>query len=300
MSKKTINVSIALLFHKNQVLVGWREASLHQGGKAEFPGGKVELGETPEQACQREVQEEVGIFLDHVYLFDVITHEYEDLIVKLHIYQAYVDQSLLDHIQSPWTWHDRSALSILNFPKANDAIVKRLLWPKKIAIKNIDHPDTSVDLNQVSYLRTENALDFALQHNQNNQLDQFIINRDVWIGLSKSNQKKVFAVQFKHAQLMQLNSDSFMEEWKGIKRIASCHDHSSVSRAVALGFDAIFLSPVLCTTSHPQQAPLGWTQFELLSKDIHIPVYALGGMKPELLDQAIQHGAYGIAGIRAF
>jgi 8-oxo-dGTP diphosphatase len=122
----------------------------------------------------------------------------------------------------------------------------------------------------------------------------------VWIGLSESNQKNVFAVQFKHDQLMQLNSDSFMKEWKGIKRISSCHDHSSVSRALALGFDAIFLSPVLSTTSHPQQDPLGWWQFELLTKDIHIPVYALGGMKPELLDQAIQHGAYGIAGIRDF
>jgi len=40
---------------------------------------------------------------------------------------------------------------------------------------------------------------------------------------------------------------------------------------------------------------LGWARFETLTRGHPLPVYALGGMKPKLLDEAIQHGAHGIA-----
>jgi ADP-ribose pyrophosphatase len=50
MSKPQIDVAIAILLHQDKVLVGWREAKQHQGNKHEFPGGKVEQGESPEQA----------------------------------------------------------------------------------------------------------------------------------------------------------------------------------------------------------------------------------------------------------
>ena len=54
MSKPLVQVAIAILLHQGKVLVGWRQAEQHQGNKHEFPGGKVEAGETPEQACRRE------------------------------------------------------------------------------------------------------------------------------------------------------------------------------------------------------------------------------------------------------
>jgi len=58
MAKATVDVAIAILLHKSKVLVGWRQANQHQGNKHEFPGGKVEKWETPEQACRREIYEE--------------------------------------------------------------------------------------------------------------------------------------------------------------------------------------------------------------------------------------------------
>ena len=70
MAKATVDVAIAILLHKSKVLVGWRQANQHQGNKHEFPGGKVELGETPEQACRREIFEEVGIGLKDWHVFD--------------------------------------------------------------------------------------------------------------------------------------------------------------------------------------------------------------------------------------
>ena len=61
MAKPSIHVAIALLFHRGKVLVGWRNAEQHQGNKHEFPGGKVEVGETPVQACRREVMKKLEL-----------------------------------------------------------------------------------------------------------------------------------------------------------------------------------------------------------------------------------------------
>ena len=47
MFKPSIDIAIGILLHQNKILVGWREAKQHQGNKHEFPGGKVEEGETP-------------------------------------------------------------------------------------------------------------------------------------------------------------------------------------------------------------------------------------------------------------
>ena len=70
--KSVIDVAIAILLHKSKVLVGWRQANQHQGNKHEFPGGKVEQGETPEQACRREIYEEVGIGLKELAYFSCL------------------------------------------------------------------------------------------------------------------------------------------------------------------------------------------------------------------------------------
>ncbi|EPG8189289.1 NUDIX domain-containing protein, partial [Acinetobacter baumannii] len=52
MPKPIVDVAIAILIHRGKILVGWRGEQQHQGGKHEFPGGKVEQGETPEEACR--------------------------------------------------------------------------------------------------------------------------------------------------------------------------------------------------------------------------------------------------------
>ena len=144
MNKPTVHVAIALLFHQGQVLVGWREAKQHQGNKYEFPGGKVEDNETPVQACRRETFEEVGIDIERWFVFDEIHHEYDDLYVHLHLFHAGVESTQLSQINRPWTWYQRNQLKNLNFPKANDVIIQRLVWPDQMYFIN----DQKLDLNQ--------------------------------------------------------------------------------------------------------------------------------------------------------
>ncbi|OTG81655.1 NUDIX domain-containing protein [Acinetobacter sp. ANC 4648] len=299
MFKPTVHVAIGLLFHQGKVLVGWRNADQHQGNKYEFPGGKVEQGETPEQACRREIFEEVGIGIQKWHIFDVIHHVYDDVEVYLHLFHAHVPIKYLSDIQKPWTWYYREKLLELNFPKANQIIIERLHWKHTIQI--------SADLTQLNqladdrllYWRTESTLismqDF--QHFTDPQLKSLILNVELWMQLDEALQKKIGAVQFKQHQILALHNKQLPI---GIRCIASCHDAVSLQWAHKIGCDAVFLSPVQVTESHPETPALGWEQFHELAKSCDIPVFALGGLKPQDLLLAQRYLAYGVAGIRGF
>lgn len=81
---------------------------------------------------------------------------------------------------------------------------------------------------------------------------------------------------------------------------ASCHTLEELRHAEFIGVDFVTLSPVLPTTSHPGQAHLGWEQFRTWACSVKLPVFALGGVDLQNLQQAIAHGAVGIAAITAF
>lgn len=75
-----ISVTAAILSKGNKVLIARRKSTAHQAGKWEFPGGKIEPGETPEACLRRELQEELGIdtrigrFLaESIYHYDTVS-----------------------------------------------------------------------------------------------------------------------------------------------------------------------------------------------------------------------------------
>ncbi|MFY5897008.1 NUDIX domain-containing protein [Acinetobacter pittii] len=298
MPKPIVDVAIAILIHCGKILVGWREEQHHQGGKHEFPGGKVEKGETPEEACRREIYEEVGIGLKDWYQFDYIHHEYDDIIVNLHLFHSYVPDELLNLIHQPWTWYTREQLLHLNFPKANKDIIKRLYWPNFI---KISHTLTSVaNSDALLYWRIENESEQYIE--QLTALDEgqrlnLIINVDIWRQLSPELQKQIKTVHLKQSQLMNLHKGDLKV---GVRYIAACHDAVSLKQAQQIGCDAVFISPVKPTTTHPEAVALGWERFSDLAQNSQIPVFALGGVHPDDLATAQQHGAYGLAGIRNF
>jgi thiamine-phosphate diphosphorylase len=80
---------------------------------------------------------------------------------------------------------------------------------------------------------------------------------------------------------------------------AACHDAHQVRHANQISADLLTLSPVLPTATHTTATPMGWAKFQELAALTTIPVYALGGITPDMLDEARQAGAYGIAAIRS-
>ncbi|MBP8170447.1 MAG: thiamine phosphate synthase, partial [Azonexus sp.] len=85
-------------------------------------------------------------------------------------------------------------------------------------------------------------------------------------------------------------------EWGG----ASCHNALELAKAVELGCDYALLGPVLPTLTHPEASPMGWAEFTRLITDCPIPVFALGGMQGDMMLEAQQNGAHGIAMMRGW
>lgn len=80
---------------------------------------------------------------------------------------------------------------------------------------------------------------------------------------------------------------------------AACHDANQILRANQIDADLLTLSPVLPTATHTVAKPIGWARCRELTALTTIPVYALGGVTPNMLSQVREAGAYGMAAIRS-
>ncbi|MFC3852405.1 8-oxo-dGTP diphosphatase MutT [Salinispirillum marinum] len=128
---KQIDVAVGVLIDADgRVLLARRPDHLHQGGKLEFPGGKVEAGEALGAALKREFLEEVNVHLtvpDNIKPWLSITHDYGDKQVRLLVVK------LADFHGEPHGnegqevfWLHFDALKAEEFPAANIEIIERL------------------------------------------------------------------------------------------------------------------------------------------------------------------------------
>lgn len=125
----SIKVAVAIIIDNQQrILVTQRPLDVPQGGCWEFPGGKLEANETPEQALIREIKEEVGIEVKQCTLLGEIEHQYPDKLVQLivfHVSEFLGTASRLEG-QLDLKWVSRDLLNTDHFPDANKAIFNLL------------------------------------------------------------------------------------------------------------------------------------------------------------------------------
>ena len=101
---KVIEVAAAIIQKEKQVFATCRGYGSLKG-KWEFPGGKIEAGETPEDALMREIKEELGISVSISSHFQTLTYDYPDFRVCLHCYLCTLTDSdpvLLEHQNACW------------------------------------------------------------------------------------------------------------------------------------------------------------------------------------------------------
>ena len=125
---KLIHVAAAVIRNgRGQILIARRPDDKHQGGLWEFPGGKVEAGETVPQALARELEEEIGITVTACAPFMRIDHDYGDKRVTLDIRKvtAFTGEPHGREGQ-PSRWVPVSELHTYEFPAANRPIVEQL------------------------------------------------------------------------------------------------------------------------------------------------------------------------------
>ena len=126
--RRIIEVVGAIIKDGDRYLVGQRAANKSQGGLWEFMGGKIEPGETPEQALARECCEELDLEIENERIIDSVVHEYPEKTIRLTLIEctpkAGSVPSALEHQQIRWVTPDD--MSSLPFCPADMDLIKRL------------------------------------------------------------------------------------------------------------------------------------------------------------------------------
>ena len=120
---KKIEVVAAIIYKDNKVFATQRGYGDFKGGW-EFPGGKIEPGETHKQALSREIKEELGIEIEIDDLIKTIDYEYPSFYLKMYCYKACLksgDPVLLEHQDALWV--DKQNINSLNWLPADVELV---------------------------------------------------------------------------------------------------------------------------------------------------------------------------------
>jgi 8-oxo-dGTP diphosphatase len=305
---KIVEVAAAVLQRPDgSFLLAQRPPDKIWAGYWEFPGGKIEPGETPYHALLRELNEELGIAVETAYPWVTRVFAYPHATVRLNFFRVTAwSGELHPHEGQQFSWQHLPDITVSPVLPANDPVLRALSLPTLYAISNVQELGEQEFMRRLKIslhnglrlvqLREKNILRGALRELALKMLPlirahdaRLIINADIEL----AKEIGVDGVQLTAAQLSELRERPDLE-WCA----ASCHSSEELRRAEALGCDFALLSPVQPTRSHPGAPHLGWKNFAAIAAGSSIPVYALGGLQFEDMETAWQHGAHGIALLR--
>lgn len=306
---RLVHVAVGVICNKaGQVLIALRAAHQHQGNLWEFPGGKVEHGESCREALCRELKEEVGIVVNATRPLIQIEHHYTDKSVLLDVhYVTDFSGEVYGREGQPVKWVAPPDLYNHDFPAANAPIIHAINLPELMAIS--DDVDTEQAFERglrAAISRGASILLLRLKSQTGLEWQKYLnLSKHLYPALpvivSSSIGKSFWSqVPGLHLTSEHLTAQVSRPVAPSILLGASCHDASEVAQANAIGADYITLSPVLPTSSHPGAQPLGWEQFGELARLAQCPVYALGGMTSVDVSMARIHGAQGVAAVSYF
>ncbi len=290
------------------VLLAQRPAGKAYAGFWEFPGGKLEPGETPRQALDRELEEELGVTVRIAAPWLVQRFRYPHAHVQLHFFRVLEwEGEPVGHDGQAFVWQAPGRFAVVPLLPANTFVLRALLLPPVYGITMAD------DLGEDAFLaRARAALDRGLKLLQLREkswpLERQRALADALVALARPRGAKVLLNgDVESARVFQcdgvhLTSSALAAATSrpaDLLCAASCHTRAELERAGELGLDFAVLGPVFPTPSHPGAPTLGWERFAALSVDATLPVFALGGLGAGDLTSAIAHGAHGIALRRA-
>lgn len=314
LSNKIVHVAVGVIIQNDQVLICWRDASLHQGNRYEFPGGKLEPGESPAQALKRELKEELNIDIQHTVRAQLLYFNYPEKTVCLHIFKVteFTGQPIGQQQQAV-LWVHKDQLATYRFPDANAPILRMLKLPEQYIITQplaqaqsiqdwLDWHVKHVPLTSWLYVREKTMSPTAykniIKSFSNFRADLHLVADFSYINNLTDQLDELHGVHLSERNLMRLNQP--LQISAHLLSFAACHDQAAISQANLLNVDAVLVSPLHSTLSHPQQSALGWEKWQALSEQSHVPVFALGGVAPANLKQVQKASGFGVAGIRAF
>ena len=306
---KRIEVAAAVLQRRDgSFLLAQRPVNKVYAGYWEFPGGKVEPGESSVGALARELHEELAIDVRQAYPWLTRDYDYEHAAVRLRFFRVTEwSGELHGRENQAFAWQRIDDLTVGPLLPANGPILRALALPALYAISHAAQVGTPTFLTQL-----ERALERGLR---------LVQLREGSLGRAELNAlaKRVVAVSREHGAKVLVNSNPAVALNAGADGIhltsagllesearpdfalvgASCHDARELIHAARIGVDFVVLGPVQETPTHPGSPTLGWTRFADLIAGYPLPVFAIGGLGSADLKCAWSAGAHGIAAIRA-
>ncbi|HWP94806.1 MAG TPA: Nudix family hydrolase [Gammaproteobacteria bacterium] len=307
-----IPVAVAVLTDvAGRVLITQRPADKSMAGRWEFPGGKLHVGETVEEALRRELHEELGIDAGGIEPLITVRHEYPDRCVLLEVRRV-TDWRGEPHPREgqAFAWVLPGELRGWDLLEADVPIVTALRLPDHCLVT----PDPGPDGDRETFLH---HLDARLADGVRLvQLRAPSLSVVSYARLARD----VRAICQRHGALLLLNAEPALVEETGADGVhlnarrllalrsrplgrerwvaASCHDERELAKAQELEVDFVLIGSVRPTPSHATGAVLGWDGFARLARQANRPAYAIGGLTIADISLAKAAGGQGIAAIR--
>ena len=297
-----------LLRPDGQVFLASRPEGRAYAGYWEFPGGKVEPGETLPAALARELHEELGIVVTDMRRWITRVFVYPHATVRLNFFRIYTWQGEPHpHEGQTFAWQAPDAVEVTPLLPANFAVLRALTLPPVYAISHASELGTAAFLARLEVALQRGLKLVQVRDKEMDEASRLSLAREV-VRRAKPYRARVLVngsvelaraaaadgVHLDAAHLARLSQRPDVD-WVG----TSCHSEAELARAAEIGADFALLSPVLPTLTHPDAATLGWETFSNWAAASPIPVYGLGGLTAADVDLATHHGAQGVALLRA-
>jgi len=309
MTQRVIHVVAGVLIDAGRVCVARRRDGSHQGGKWEFPGGKLELNEGPLAGLKRELHEELGIEVQQASPFVSVRYDYGDKEILLDVWHVTQYRGTPHGREAqPLRWVLLPDLNPDEFPDADRPVLRRLQLPILYLLSDVGRVGRSAFIDRLTRVLRAGARLIQLREPQLDRKEFVALAQQVAELCHRHGARLLVNADPDwtadcHADGVHLNSHRLMalqerpltpDDWVA----ASCHNERELRKAQQMGLDFAVLGPVQATASHPGVTAIGWEHFRTLCRAVTVPVYAIGGMQPEHASVAVQAGARGLAMIR--
>jgi len=295
---------------RGRILLARRTEGRDLAGAWEFPGGKLESGESPAQALARELFEELGIRIGNIEPLICVPQRYANKTIVLDVYtvQSYVGKPKGLEKQA-LAWSPLEKLVSYPMPPADRPVVAAITQPNLLAITPEFYGDKSsylscIEQQLVSGVRfiqlrckslgpkklKELAIDIRTLCQEHK--GTLFINEDIELARILD-----CPVHLKSSQLMQHDISMILS---GHPFSCACHNVEELKKAESLVALFAVSGPVLKTNSHPDAEGIGWSGFAKMRNEVSLPIFALGGLGVKDICDARRHGAQGVAGISQF
>jgi 8-oxo-dGTP diphosphatase len=286
------------------VLLAQRPRGKPYAGYWEFPGGKLEAGETAAHALARELHEELGLDVRRAAPWITQEFVYPHAHVLLEFFRVLEwNGEPHGHDGQAFAWQTPGRFTVAPLLPANTRVLAALALPPVYGITCAE------DIGEDAFLaRAKAAFEQGLRLAQVREKSWPIPRRDAFAARLRD-------LAARYGATLLLNGDEPAARALGLQGVhwtaatlreatsrprdlmiaASCHDRGELERAADLGVDFAVLGPVHATPTHPDAAPLGLARFAQIALGTRVPVYALGGLSAGDLPAAVDHGAHGVA-----